>query len=122
MDAKIASELYKKKEAWKMIENRTRTHRVQVRLDDDEHDYFLYNLERSGLTMEAYLRTLIMSKIPKTKEVSELDRNILAQLYAIGNNLNQIARRAHVMNVLSPEHYDDSLKEFKSIMSAFLNQ
>lgn len=105
-----------------MIENRTRTHRVQVRLDDDEHDYFLYNLERSGLTKETYLRTLIMDKIPKTKEVSELDRDILAQLYAIGNNLNQITRLAHTLKVLQPEHYDECLKKFEEIMIAFLNQ
>lgn len=103
-------------------ENRTRRRRVQVRLDEDEYDYFLYNVQRTGLTQEAYLRTLIANKIPKAKAVTELDRDILAQLYAIGNNLNQIARRAHVMKVIDPERYDDAVKTFKQIMKEFLSK
>ena len=86
-----------------MNEHRKRTNRIQVRLNDDEYDYFLYNLERSGLTKEAYLRKLISDKIPKTKEVGQYEKDILAQLYAIGNNLNQISRRAHSIEVINVE-------------------
>lgn len=57
-----------------MNEHRKRTNRIQVRLNDDEYDYFLYNLERSGLTKEAYLRKLISDKIPKTKEVGQYEK------------------------------------------------
>ncbi len=103
-------------------ERRTRTHRVQVRLNDDEYDYFLYNLEKTGLTQEAYLRKIISNKIPHTKEVGKFEQDMLAQLYAIGNNLNQIARRANVMKVINVEKYTDAVKNFENIMKEFLEQ
>ena len=104
------------------MDNRTRSRRVQVRLTDDEYDYFQYNVSRTGLTQEAYLRTLILEKIPKTKTVTELDRSILSQLYAIGNNLNQIARMANSIRVINAERYDQAVAEFKDVMQAFLKQ
>lgn len=102
--------------------NRVRNRRVQVRLTDDEYDYLQYNVSRTGLTQEAYLRTLILEKIPKTKTVTELDRSILSQLYAIGNNLNQIARMANSIRVINAERYDQAVAEFKDVMQAFLKQ
>ncbi len=105
-----------------MSEKRARAHRVQVRLNDDEYEYFLYNLERSGLSREAYLRKLLTEKIPKTKEIGQYEKDISAQLYAIGNNLNQIARRANTMNVISVEKYSDAVKKFEDIMQAFLER
>lgn len=105
-----------------MSEQRARTHRVQVRLNDDEYEYFLYNLERSGLSKEAYLRKLLAEKIPKTKEIGQHKQDMLSQLYAIGNNLNQIARRANTMNVISVEKYSDAVKKFEDIMQAFLER
>ena len=50
------------------LANRKRNHRVQVRLDDEEYAFFEYNLERTGLSKEVYIRNLLLNKIPKTKE------------------------------------------------------
>lgn len=105
-----------------MNERRSRTNRVQVRLNDDEYDYFIYNLERSGLSREAYLRKLISGKIPHTKEIGQYEQDVLAQLYAIGNNLNQIARRANSMNVISVEKFFDAVSKFEEIMQKFLER
>lgn len=105
-----------------MNERRSRTNRVQVRLNDDEYDYFIYNLERSGLSREAYLRKLIAGKIPHTKEIGQYEQDVLAQLYAIGNNLNQIARRANSMNVISVEKFFDAVSKFEEIMQKFLER
>lgn len=100
--------------------NRTRSKRVQVRLTDDEYDFFVYNVERTGMTKEAYLRTLILNRVPKTREARAESRNIAAQLYAIGNNLNQIARVAHSVRVINAERYDEAVEDFKKIMTDFL--
>lgn len=105
-----------------MSQNPKRTHRVQVRLSDDEYDYFLYNLERTGMSKEAYLRKLLADKIPKTREIGQYEQDVLAQLSAIGNNLNQIARRAHTMQVINAEKYFDTVKRFEAIMTAFLER
>lgn len=105
-----------------MSERRRRTHRVQVRLNDDEYEYFRYNLSRTGLTAESYLRKIIADKIPKTREARQLDRDILSQLYAIGNNLNQIARRANDVNIISVDKFNAAVEDFKKIMNEFLER
>ncbi len=104
------------------LEKRNRPNRVQVRLSDEEYEFFRRNLELTGLTAEAYLRQLIVDKTPKVKEVSELDKNIQAHLYAIGNNLNQISRRANSMGIINVDLFTKSVNEFESIMKAFLEQ
>ena len=93
---------------------------MQVRLTDDELDYFNYCVGRTGLSKEAYLRKIIAGKIPRLKEERQLDRDILAQLYNIGNNLNQLARYAHVKKVLNVEAYDQAVTDFKKNMAEFL--
>ena len=103
------------------LANRKRNHRVQVRLDDEEYAFFEYNLERTGLSKEVYIRNLLLNKKKKTKEENESNRNILSQLYAIGNNLNQVARLAHSIKVINVERYDKAVAEFKKIMEKFLN-
>lgn len=105
-----------------MSQNPKRIHRVQVRLSDDEYDYFLYNLERTGMSKEAYLRKLLADKIPKTREIGQYEQDVLVQLSAIGNNLNQIARRAHTMQIINAEKYFDTVKRFEAIMTAFLER
>lgn len=105
-----------------MTEHRRRSRRVQVRLSDDEYEYFLYNLSRTGLTAESYLRKLISDKIPKTKETRQLDRDILSQLYAIGNNLNQIARRVNDAGIVSADKFNAAVEDFKKIMNEFLEK
>ena len=101
---------------------RTRNHRVQVRLSDDEYEFFIYNLHRTGLTAEAYLRQIIANRIPKTKEFRQLDKDVLNQLYAIGNNLNQISRRANSMKIINVEKFNAAVKDFKDIMKRFMEQ
>lgn len=103
-------------------ENRYRQHRVQVRLSDEEYDFFRRNLELTGLTAEAYLRQLINGRTPKVKEFTKLEKDIASQLYAIGNNLNQISRRANSMGIINVDLFTKSVNEFESIMKAFLEQ
>lgn len=57
-----------------------------------------------------------------TKEVTELDRDIANQLYAIGNNLNQVSRRANSMGVINVKLFSESVKNFENIMREFLKQ
>lgn len=103
-------------------ENRTRPHRVQFRLSDDEYDFFIHNLELTGLSCEAYMRQLVNGRTPKVKEVTQLEKDIASQLYAIGNNLNQISRRAHSMGIINVDLFTKSVNEFESIMKKFLEQ
>ena len=91
-------------------ENRKRPHRVQVRLNDKEYDQFCAAVKRSKLTKEAYLRHLINGYVPQDAPPPDYFA-MMQQLYRIGNNLNQIARKAHVLNVIDVQQYDKAVRE-----------
>ena len=38
---------------------------------------------------------------------------MMRELHKIGNNLNQIAQKAHVLNVVDVQRYDRDMREFK---------
>lgn len=99
---------------------RIRTRQILVRFDDDELEYFRYLVGKTGLSQEAYLRKVALGKTPRLKEERALDRDVLSQLYAIGNNLNQIARYAHVKKALNVEAYDEAVTYFREVMERFL--
>lgn len=99
---------------------RQRLKRVQVRLTNSEFDIFEKNVQRTGMSKEAYLRMLITNKIPK--ERGSCDEKILKNLYGIGNNLNQIARKANALSLLDVERYDENVEYFRYIMNEFLNK
>lgn len=78
----------------------TRTKRVYVWLTNQEFEYLMKNVKKSGLCREAYLRLLIEGyevKEAPTKEWVELIR----LLSGMANNLNQIARMSHVKGEVS---------------------
>lgn len=38
---------------------------------------------------------------------------MMRQLYKVGANLNQIAQKAHVLNVIDAQRYDAGVREFE---------
>lgn len=78
---------------------RKRDIRVQVWLNETENTKLQTDLERTGLSRECYLRTLINGYSPKF--LPPLDYyTLIKELHAIGNNLNQIAAKAHATGYL----------------------
>ncbi|MFR2938358.1 plasmid mobilization relaxosome protein MobC [Faecalibacillus intestinalis] len=47
--------------------------------------------------------------------VHQLITMMMKELHAIGNNLNQLARKAHQLNVIDVEQYDLQLKNLKML-------
>lgn len=82
------------------------------------------NVQRSGLTREAYFRVLISGFVPREKPPLDF-WTMKQELYYIGNNLNQIARQAHAVNAIDAKHYDEGVQLFQDavlkIMSAVLD-
>ena len=90
------------------------------------------NVQRSGLTREAYLRVLISGFVPKEKPPLDFWA-MNRELHYIGNNLNQIALKAHALgaiqahavNAIDAKHYDEGVQLFQDavlkIMSAVLD-
>ena len=47
---------------------------------------------------------------------------MMRELHGIGNNLNQISRRAHSMNVINVEKFFDAVNKFDVTMQEFLER
>lgn len=86
---------------------RKRNIQIITRFDKDEHQQFQKRVRKSGLSQEAYIRHLINSLIPT--DIPPPDYyNMMRELHGIGRNLNQIAQKAHVLNVLDVKRYDEN--------------
>ena len=91
---------------------RKRNNRVSVRFTDDELDHFKSLVERTGLPAEEYLRQIIKGVVPRDSPPADYYR-MMRQLYRVGNSLNQIAQKAHVLNVMGVQRYDKAVAEFE---------
>lgn len=85
---------------------RKRNVHIQFWLDRKEADAFDKKVRRSGLSREAYLRQLICGFVPRDAPPPDYFF-MMRELYGIGNNLNQIAQKAHVLGALDVQRYDE---------------
>ena len=85
----------------------TRTIEIKVRLNRKEAEQLNKRVKKSRLSREAYLRHLISGVVPR--EAPSPDYYcMMRELHGIGNNLNQIAQKAHTLNVMDVQRYDDA--------------
>ena len=94
-------------------EVRKRNNRVQVRLDSKEYQAFMKAVRKSGLSQEVYLRHLINGVVPQDAPPPDY-YSMMQQLYRIGNSLNQIAQKAHTLNVIDVQRYDAAYRQFET--------
>ena len=88
---------------------RRRDVHIQLWLNEKEAEALSRNADRCRLTQSAYLRHLIMGYVPR--EAPPLDyRAMMQQIYHVGRSLNQIAAKAHVLNVVDTQRYDESVR------------
>lgn len=85
---------------------------VLFRLNKMEAAELDRKVERSGLSREAYLRHIIRGIVPRDAPPPDYYA-MMRELHKIGNNLNQIAQKAHTLNVLDVQRYDRDMKKFE---------
>lgn len=78
---------------------RKRSIRIQVWVNQDEHAKLQSSAKIAGLSKEAYIRSLIHGYVPKAMPSPDYFAMMRA-LHAIGNNLNQLAMKAHAIGHL----------------------
>ena len=84
-----------------------RTVEIKLRLNKKESESLNKRVKKSGLSRESYLRHIINGLVPT--DVPPPDYyNMMRELHGIGRNLNQIAQKAHVLNVLDVKRYDEN--------------
>ena len=81
---------------------RKRNCRVQVRLDNKEYQGFMKAVRKSGLSQE---------DAPPPDYY-----HFMRELHGVGNNLNQIAQKAHVLGVVDERRYDEEMKKFDRLV------
>ena len=92
---------------------RNRNVKIQVWLSKKEAENLQKKAKRSHISAAAYLRHLINDLVPQVSP--PLDYYAMAQqLYRIGNNLNQIAQKAHTLNVIDVQRYDAAVTQFEA--------
>ena len=85
---------------------RKRNVHIQFWLNEKESEKFDIKVQKSGISREAYLRHLINGLVPNDKPPPDYYA-MMKTLYGIGNNLNQIAQKAHRLNVIDVQRYDE---------------
>ena len=82
-----------------------------VELAEEEAEALDKKVKKSGLNREAYLRQLISGVVPRDAPPPDY-YSMMRELHKIGNNLNQIAQKAHVLNVVDVQRYDKEVRRF----------
>ncbi len=94
---------------------RKRPHRVEVYLSDKEYDLRAKDVERSGLSREAYMRSLIQKIRPKELPPMEFF-DVLRNLRQININMNQIALKAHSLNLIDAPAYKKCNEDLQTVV------
>lgn len=99
---------------------RKRNNLIQIWLSDNELEKLSTQAAKCGLSRAAFLRQLICGFQPKELPPPDF-YPMMRQLYYCGNNLNQIARKAHALNVIDVQKYDEVSQLFYSIVQQLNN-
>ena len=94
---------------------RKRNVAIMFRLNRKEAEALDKKVKKSGLNREAYLRQLIQGIVPKDAPPPDY-YSMMRELHKVGNNLNQIAQKAHTLNVLDVQRYDETVKEYRKLV------
>lgn len=97
-----------------MISTRKRQNRLEVRLNDSE-DVKLHELMcETGFNASQLIRSLISRTEIKTRPPDELPK-LLRELSAIGNNVNQIARKANSTDSIAEDELTKMRVAFENL-------
>ena len=84
---------------------------ILFRLNQKEAEELEWKVKRSGLNREAYLRQSISGVVPRDAPPPDYYA-MMRELHKIGNNLNQIAQKAHTLHVIDVQRYDQEVRKF----------
>ena len=91
---------------------RKRAQRIWAHLSNDEYEAFRCCVKKSGLSQEAYLRTLIKGRVPREPPPADYHA-MMKELRAIGNRINQIAARANAIGFINAKQYEQDVSELQ---------
>ncbi|MEG0751090.1 MAG: plasmid mobilization relaxosome protein MobC [Oscillospiraceae bacterium] len=96
---------------------RKRNIQIITRLSKEEHQHLSKLVKKSGVSQEVYVRHLINGVVPQDTPPPDYYA-MMRELHGIGNNLNQIAQKAHILGVLDVQRYDEAVRRFEKSVKA----
>ena len=94
--------------------------RKEILFKDDEWDIVVKNATQMKLSTSKYIVKMSLDGKTSTQDISDITE-LSCQLSRIGNNLNQLARKANEINCIYAEDYRQ-MKEEYSRLCRILNQ
>ena len=92
--------------------NRSRPKQIVIRMTEEEFAKVKAQVEKSGLKQQDYLIRAITNKpITNTDGLKEL----VPELKRVGNNLNQLSRKANEGYVIGVEQLEQAQKELSEV-------
>ena len=85
---------------------RNRTKAVIVRLTEKEKRHLQRQATNAGLKVEPFIRKLIMGVEIRPRPPDNIPQ-LIREINAIGNNINQIARKVNTENRVSQDQLDE---------------
>jgi hypothetical protein len=82
-------------------------------MSEAEAERFMKFVEKSGLSREVYMRFLMNGLVPTDMPPPDYFA-MMRQLHHIGNNMNLIVQKAHVLNVVDAQKYDEAYAHYKN--------
>jgi hypothetical protein len=94
--------------------------KITFRLNRAESERFRKQVKKSGRSQEAYIRHIINGLVPTDAPPPDY-YSMMRELHAIGGNLNQIARKAHVLNAIDAKRYNENAAALNSAVIKITN-
>ena len=98
---------------------RKRNVSIMFRLNRKEAESLDKKVKKSGISREAYLRHLITGVVPQDAPPPDY-YSMMRELHKVGNNLNQIAQKAHTLNVIDVKRYDEVVREYEAVVKLIM--
>ena len=94
---------------------RKRANQILFYLNDKELQLLNERVAKTGLSREAYLRSLIANTVPKELPPMQFF-DVLRELRQLNVNMNQIALKAHSLNLIDAPYYEKCHKDLQAIV------
>lgn len=94
---------------------RNKVARFEMKMSFDELEKLKRDSAKAGISKSEYVRRLIMNYIVKERPDDRF-YEVMRQLTAIGNNLNQIAHKANYLNEIDKDLYMEEKTNWNRFM------
>ena len=87
-----------------------------MHLSDDEFAIVKHHTKKTGLSKEAYIRSVLLGSIPKEKP-DERFYAMMKDLSGIANNVNQLARKANTFGSINSRSLQNEAEKWSKFQT-----